>query len=160
MSLARTAHRPAQPVGTRAETAAKMLYRELKAEIVSIGRKPGEPIVEREIASSFGVSRTPVREAILRLADEALVDIFPQSGTFVAKIPLASLPEAILVRKALEQLTAAQHKAAEAMYRQQAQPGASASSGPAGGGAGAGGATSSESKSDVIDAEVVDEEKK
>jgi len=106
VSLARTAHRPAQPVGTRAETAAKMLYRELKAEIVSIGRKPGEPIVEREIASSFGVSRTPVREAILRLADEALVDIFPQSGTFVAKIPLASLPEAILVRKALEQVTA------------------------------------------------------
>jgi GntR family transcriptional regulator, rspAB operon transcriptional repressor len=90
----------------RGETAAKMLYRALKADIVSMRRKPGEPIVEREIATDYGVSRTPVREAILRLADEGLVDIFPQSGTFVAKIPLATLPEAILVRKALEQLTA------------------------------------------------------
>jgi DNA-binding GntR family transcriptional regulator len=80
-------------------------------------RKPGEPIIEREIASSYGVSRTPVREAILRLADEALVDIFPQSGTFVAKIPLAALPEAILVRKALEQLTA--RLAAQSANRQQ-----------------------------------------
>src|SRR5947209_4557174 len=90
----------------RAETAAKALYRELKADIVSMRRQPGDPIVEREIAASYGVSRTPVREAVLRLADEALVDIFPQSGTFVAKIPLAALPEAILVRKVLEQLTA------------------------------------------------------
>jgi DNA-binding GntR family transcriptional regulator len=90
----------------RAETAAKALYRELKADIVSMRRKPGNPIIEREIAASCGVSRTPVREAVLRLADEALVDIFPQSGTFVAKIPLAALPEAILVRQALEQLTA------------------------------------------------------
>src|SRR5262249_52748911 len=54
----------------RAETAAKLLYRELKADIVSMRRKPGEAIVEREIASRYGVSRTPVREAILRLADE------------------------------------------------------------------------------------------
>jgi len=110
VSLARSVPRPLRSTGAvrpgRAETAAKMLYRRLKAEIVSMQRKPGESIIEREIASSYGVSRTPVREAILRLADEALVDIFPQSGTFVARIPLASLPEAILVRKALEQLTA------------------------------------------------------
>jgi GntR family transcriptional regulator, rspAB operon transcriptional repressor len=101
----------------RADTAAKLLYRGLKAEIVSMRRKPGESIVEREIAARFGVSRTPVREAILRLADEALVDIFPQSGTFVAKIPLAALPEAILVRSALEQLTA--RLAAEAASAEQ-----------------------------------------
>src|SRR6266536_3108382 len=106
MSLARLPPRPVQPAGAgrpgRAETAAKVLYRELKAEIVSMRRKPGAPIIEREIASSYGVSRTPVREAVLRLADEALVDIFPQSGTFVARIPLALLPEAILVREADE----------------------------------------------------------
>jgi molecular chaperone DnaK len=64
------------------------------------------------------------------------------------------------IEKALEQLTAAQHKAAEAMYRQQ-QPGASTGSGQAPGGAGAasGGASGPEAKSDVIDAEVVDEGK-
>jgi DNA-binding GntR family transcriptional regulator len=69
-------------------------------------RKPGEPIVEREIALAHGVSRTPVREALLRLAGEELVEIFPQSGTFVARIPVAALPEAILMRTALEQTTA------------------------------------------------------
>jgi molecular chaperone DnaK len=63
------------------------------------------------------------------------------------------------IEKALEQLTAAQHKAAESMYKQQA-PGGGPSSGAGGGGAGSAGAGSaSESKSDVIDAEVVDEGK-
>jgi GntR family transcriptional regulator, rspAB operon transcriptional repressor len=108
MNLARVAPKPPPSSGAplRAETAAKLLYRELKADIVSMRRKPGEAIVEREIASHYGVSRTPVREAILRLADEALVDIFPQSGTFVSKIPLGALPEAILIRKTLEEVTA------------------------------------------------------
>ena len=69
-------------------------------------RQPGEAVSEKEIAAAYGVSRTPVREALLRLADDQLIDIVPQSGTFVARIPLAALPEAILVRKSLEQLTA------------------------------------------------------
>ena len=63
-------------------------------------------ISEAEIALAYGVSRTPVREAILKLSDEGLVDIFPQSGIFVSRIPLSALPEAIIVRKALEQTTA------------------------------------------------------
>ena len=107
-NLASARPKPVPSGGTplRAETAAKLLYRALKADIVSMRRKPGEAIVEREIASRYGVSRTPVREAILRLADEALIDIFPQSGTFVSKIPLGALPEAILIRKSLEQVTA------------------------------------------------------
>ena len=53
----------------------------------------------------FGVSRTPVREALIRLAEEGLVDIFPQSGTFVSRIPSAAIPEAVLVRQALEGVT-------------------------------------------------------
>ena len=69
-------------------------------------RRPGEVISEAEIALSYGVSRTPVREAILKLSDEGLVDIFPQSGIFVSRIPLAALPEAIIIRKALEETTA------------------------------------------------------
>jgi GntR family transcriptional regulator, rspAB operon transcriptional repressor len=54
----------------------------------------------------MGVSRTPVREAILKLADEGLLEIFPQSGIFVSRIPMAALPEAIIIRKALEETTA------------------------------------------------------
>jgi DNA-binding GntR family transcriptional regulator len=52
------------------------------------------------------VSRTPVREAVQRLADEGLIEVFPQAGTFVARIPAGALPEAIAVRKALEEITA------------------------------------------------------
>ena len=52
------------------------------------------------------MSRTPVREAILKLSDEGLLEIYPQSGIFVSRIPLAALPEAIIIRKALEETTA------------------------------------------------------
>ena len=65
-----------------------------------------KPISEGEIASSYGVSRTPVREAILKLSDEGLVEIFPQSGIIVSRIPIAALPEAIVIRRALEETTA------------------------------------------------------
>jgi DNA-binding GntR family transcriptional regulator len=90
----------------RPNSSAHLIYRALRGEIVAMRRRPGEPISEKDIALAHGVSRTPVREALLRLADDLLVDIRPQSGTFVAPIPLAALPEAILVRKALEELTA------------------------------------------------------
>ena len=90
----------------RANTSANIILRELRADIVSMRRKPGEAVSEKEIAAAYGVSRTPVREALLRLADDQLIDIVPQSGTFVARIPLGALPEAILIRKSLEQLTA------------------------------------------------------
>lgn len=89
----------------RTETAAARIHADLRAELVSLHRKPGDPILEAEIAMSYGVSRTPVREAILRLSDEGLVEIFPQSGIFVSRIPLAALPEAIIVRKSLEETT-------------------------------------------------------
>src|SRR3979490_871145 len=90
----------------RAATAAARIYSDLRAEMVSLRRRPGEAISEAEIALSYGVSRTPVREAILKLSDEGLVEIFPQSGIFVARIPLTALPEAIIIRKALEETTA------------------------------------------------------
>jgi DNA-binding GntR family transcriptional regulator len=90
----------------RTATASARIYSDLRAELVSLQRRPGEVISEAEIALSYGVSRTPVREAILKLSDEGLLEIFPQSGIFVSRIPLAALPEAILVRKALEATTA------------------------------------------------------
>lgn len=90
----------------RTNTAANLIYRALRDEIVSMRRKPGSSVSEKEISLAHRVSRTPVREALLRLADEQLVEIFPQSGTFVAHIPVGALPEEILVRKALEGTTA------------------------------------------------------
>jgi GntR family transcriptional regulator, rspAB operon transcriptional repressor len=90
----------------RGATAASRIHAELRAELVALKRRPCEVVSEAEIALAYGVSRTPVREAILRLSDEGLVEIFPQSGIFVSRIPLAALPEAIIVRKALEATTA------------------------------------------------------
>jgi len=90
----------------RAATAASRIYSDLRIELVSLQRRPGEVISEAEIALSYGMSRTPVREAILRLSDEGLLEIFPQSGIFVSRIPISALPEAIIVRKALEETTA------------------------------------------------------
>jgi len=87
-------------------TASSRIYVDLRSELVSLARRPGEAISEAEIASSYGVSRTPVREAILKLSDEGLLEIFPQSGIIVSRIPLAELPEAIIIRKALEETTA------------------------------------------------------
>jgi len=90
----------------RGVTAASRIHADLRAELVALKRRPGEVVSEAEIAIAHGVSRTPVREAILKLSDEGLVEIFPQSGIFVARIPLSALPEAIIVRKALEATTA------------------------------------------------------
>jgi len=90
----------------RAATASSRIYADLRAELVSLERRPGTPISEGEIATSYGVSRTPVREAILKLSDEGLVEIFPQSGIIVSRIPIAALPEAIVIRKSLEETTA------------------------------------------------------
>jgi DNA-binding GntR family transcriptional regulator len=95
----------------RTATAASRIYSDLRTELVSLQRRPGEAVSEAEIALSYGVSRTPVREALLKLSDEGLLEIFPQSGIFVSRIPIAALPEAIIIRRSLEATTA--HMAAE-----------------------------------------------
>ena len=98
-------------------TATTEIYRSLRGDIVAMRRKPGEPIVEKHVAESFGVSRTPVREALLRLADDGLVEIFPQSGTFVSRIPVNTLPEAVVIRTSLE-CTAVRYAAVRAARSQ------------------------------------------
>ena len=84
---------------------AEGVYGKLKTRILRLDLTPGQSLSEPELALQYGVSRTPIREALIRLADEGLVDIVPKSGTMVARIVLALLPEAILVRKALEDVT-------------------------------------------------------
>lgn len=97
----------------RGVSAAVTIYRSLQADIVALRLRPGAVLLEKQIAQRFGVSRTPVREAMLKLAGEGLVDIFPQSGTFVSRIPLDALPEVVVIRSALEQ-AAARYAAARA----------------------------------------------
>ncbi len=66
---------------------------------------PGTAISEKAIALQQGISRTPIREAVLRLARENLVEVVSKSGTFVARIPVSALPEALIARRALEGMT-------------------------------------------------------
>ncbi|WP_411036994.1 GntR family transcriptional regulator [Shinella sp. BYT-45] len=99
-----------EPGGVRVRrvTTASAIYERLHAAILSLEMKPGAALQEKRISEEFGVSRTPVREALLRLAEAGLVEIFPQSGTFVSRIPVAAIPEAVVIRKSLEGTTVEQ----------------------------------------------------
>lgn len=74
----------------------------LRRAILDVSLRPGSALAESEIAARFGLSRTPVREALLRLAGEGLIEIRPQRGTYVARIALPRIEEALFVREAVE----------------------------------------------------------
>ncbi len=78
------------------------IYQYIRGLIVSGQMRPGDAINEVSIAEQLGVSRTPVREAVKRISDEGLVNVFAQTGTFVAPISLKELEEAYVIRSALE----------------------------------------------------------
>jgi DNA-binding GntR family transcriptional regulator len=94
-------------------TAARRVYLKLRERIVEMELLLGTRIVEKDLAEEFGTSRTPVHEAVQRLAEEGLIDVQARVGTFVSRIPLNTLEEAMLVRGALE--VAIIEKAAERM---------------------------------------------
>jgi DNA-binding GntR family transcriptional regulator len=78
------------------------LYRILRERIIRNDLKPGSRISESEIAAAFLVSRQPVREAFIKLAEEGLVEVRPQRGTFVRKISTDAVMAARFVREAIE----------------------------------------------------------
>jgi DNA-binding GntR family transcriptional regulator len=63
---------------------------------------PGQQLSENELADALGVSRTPIREALVRLQDDGLVEIVPQLGTFVSLISDDGVGDAKFIREALE----------------------------------------------------------
>lgn len=78
------------------------VYRMLLRDIVRCVTLPGQPLSEKEVAAALGVSRTPVREAFLQLAEDGLIVISPQRGTAVAKISIRQVRQAQFVREVLE----------------------------------------------------------
>ncbi|OYY26588.1 MAG: GntR family transcriptional regulator, partial [Azorhizobium sp. 35-67-15] len=86
----------------RAIPASARIHGVLREQIVGMDIPPGALLQEKQIALVCGVSRTPVREALLKLADERLVDIFPQYGTFVSRISVPAMRDAMMIREALE----------------------------------------------------------
>ncbi|QZY54358.1 GntR family transcriptional regulator [Crassaminicella profunda] len=77
-------------------------YEFIKNKIITCELMPGSDIAEDELALELGSSRTPVREAILRLEQEKLVNIYPRKGSFVAQITLKDIQEIFQIREIVE----------------------------------------------------------
>ena len=90
------------PESKRKRSRADEIYDDIRRRIVSLEFRPRAALVEKDLCARFGTSRTPVREAILRLADQGLVEIAPQHGTFVAGIDPRAVRQAHFLRESLE----------------------------------------------------------
>ncbi len=77
-------------------------YENLKRDIMTLALMPGEPVSAAKIAERYNVSRTPAREAIVKLESEALIDIYPQSGSVISRIDIDRAEQEWFVRKTLE----------------------------------------------------------
>ncbi len=86
----------------KASSISNTVYDLLYKNIVNLNLPPGTTISEKEIAEKLNVSRTPVREAFIKLSQEALVNIIPQKGTIVSRIDLARVQEERFLRESLE----------------------------------------------------------
>jgi GntR family transcriptional regulator, rspAB operon transcriptional repressor len=96
---------------TRRNTLSTQIHTVLRGQIIAGRLAPRAMLSEQEIAAGFGISRTPVREAMIKLAEEGLVEIFPQYGSFVAPIKLRDVFDSQFAREAVE--CAAVEKAVE-----------------------------------------------
>lgn len=84
------------------ESAREYAYRVIKHNIISLELKPGSMLSENELAKEMGVSRTPVREALIELNKLKVVEIYPQKGSFISLIDSALVEEARYIRLILE----------------------------------------------------------
>ncbi|MBR0711724.1 GntR family transcriptional regulator [Bradyrhizobium liaoningense] len=96
----RAASRPARL--DRARQAAPQVFERLRNAIIALELPPGAPLSRAELASQFGISSTPVRDALMRLEEEGLVDVFPQHATVVSRIDISRAQQAHFLRQALE----------------------------------------------------------
>ena len=81
-------------------------YAEIEELIVTLRLAPGAPISEAELSARLGIGRTPIREALQRLARERLVAIYPRRGVIVTEINVASQLRLLETRRELERLIA------------------------------------------------------
>ncbi|NQV99714.1 MAG: GntR family transcriptional regulator [Rhodospirillales bacterium] len=86
----------------RRQSTAYQIYDSLHQQIIDMSRVPGSVISKQDIAKSFEVSPSPVRDALLRLQSEGLVDIVPQSKTSVSLIDVQKARELHFLRLSVE----------------------------------------------------------
>ena len=80
-------------------------YNLLKEKIITLEFGPGDPLDEKKIGKKFGLGRTPLREAILKLEADNLVDVFPGKGTYVKQITLKGVRDLLQALLAMERAT-------------------------------------------------------
>ncbi|OCG07580.1 GntR family transcriptional regulator [Gilliamella sp. wkB178] len=80
----------------------QQIYRTLRKAIITCQILPGIVLSEKEISEQFSVSRQPVREAFIKLAEAGLVQILPQRGTFITKISVKKVIDGQFIREAVE----------------------------------------------------------
>jgi DNA-binding GntR family transcriptional regulator len=103
MTMAQGEHAtPLRPLDPAAGSLAQRAYAALKAAILDLTLQPGSRLRKAEVCAALGVSRSPVAEAVSRLRAEALVDVIPQAGTFVARLSMHEVREGAFLREALE----------------------------------------------------------
>lgn len=87
---------------TTSEPVNQQIYRYLRRDIVTCAISPGALLSEKEVSARFNVSRQPVREAFIKLAEAGLVQVLPQRGTFVRKISARRVADGRFIREAVE----------------------------------------------------------
>ena len=78
------------------------VYQSLKHAILTLDFRPGDSIRKPDICARLGVSRSPVADAVAKLAADALVDVIPQAGTFVTRLSMTDIREGAFIREAIE----------------------------------------------------------
>ena len=87
----------------RSRHAAPQVFEALRERIISLALPPGTVLNRAELQEQFGLSSTPIRDALLRLQEEGFVDIFPQHATVVSSINLTLARQAQFLRRSVEQ---------------------------------------------------------
>ena len=87
---------------------ATQVYKELRSEIICGIFAPGEKLDINELANKYGVSRSPVKEAVNQLVHDGLIEIFPRKGTYIAQLCFKDCMEALDARFMVETWAAAQ----------------------------------------------------
>lgn len=93
----------AQPT-RRVRSLAEQAYLRLEEQLVTLALAPGAALQEKLLADALGLGRTPVREAIQRLAGEGLLRIMPRKGVLVSPVLRSELSQIVEVRRVLERL--------------------------------------------------------
>ena len=112
------------PAERKRGSGVKLVYDMLRDEILKLTLPPGSPVDEVQLAERFGMSRTPIREALVRLASEGLVETLPNRSTLVSNIGVLSLPaffDAITLMYRVTTRLAAQHHRSEDLVAIRAQ---------------------------------------